>query len=457
MISENEFSNIKLTLESPKTFYYEYENISFDVINYISKNISLLGLYLSYLELNKIEYKVDCRPNNKFYINKCFVHKSLREDYPFSIIDNDGLFVCRGCWKGGHIIDFVGKIYNLQSEEILKILFSYINGTYSELTEKEKNIYDKLFYRYYLKDKYICISKEKTQILDNRIKRYITNSKKEINCFNVARRLGCSSEYVKKIVANQTMQEASKEESKMEMYQFKSFKELISTPVSESEYNQILQMIEEIYNTSFQNQVWMGVILEFLNNNNEGKYYSEYYLNPDFSYGTRRYTYRFISTEEDIPDSITDSDIQVLKRFKAKTPFILYDYEEEPTADIFDYFTQSRTLKKVLDSIGMSEELKVHLCEYCFYQVKQEKQQEIKVESKDRKGFNPDLWQPVVTEHPPASKGYPKHERHEGFIQYQPMSKRYLVPGLLPNKQKIEEQCGPVLTKKPQPRNTGKK
>lgn len=62
-----------------------------------------------------IERKI--RPiNNKFYINKCFVHKSLGEDYPFSIIDNDGLFVCRGCWKGGHIIDFVEKIYNLQSE-----------------------------------------------------------------------------------------------------------------------------------------------------------------------------------------------------------------------------------------------------------------------------------------------------------------------------------------------------
>ena len=31
MIRENEFSNIKLTLELPKAFYYEYENISFDV------------------------------------------------------------------------------------------------------------------------------------------------------------------------------------------------------------------------------------------------------------------------------------------------------------------------------------------------------------------------------------------------------------------------------------------
>ena len=51
----------------------------------------------------------------------------------------------------------------------------------------------------------------------------------------------------------------------MDLTQFRSFKELISTPVSENEYNQVIQMIEEIYNTSFQNQVWMGVILEFLN------------------------------------------------------------------------------------------------------------------------------------------------------------------------------------------------
>lgn len=454
MISESKISDIKVALLLTD---YEYADISLEQMNYINENISMLGLYLSYLELNRIEYKINCRPNNKFYINKCFVHKSLGEDYPFSIIENDGLFVCRGCWKGGHIIDFVGKIYNLQSEEILKILFSYINGTYSELTEKEKNIYDKLFYRYHLKDKYISISKEKTQNLDNRIKRYIETSRKEINYFNIAKRLGCSSNYIRKFIETKCIQERDKEETKMEITQFKSFKELISTPVSESEYNQILQIIEEIYNKSFENQIWIGVILDFLNDNKEDKYYDEYYLTPDFSYGSRKYTYRFISTEEDIPHSITDSDVQVLKKFNASTPFILYDYEERPSADIFDYLNQPRTLRKVLESIGMTKELKEDLCEYCFYQIKQEKHQEIKVESKDRKGFNPDLWQPVITEHPPASKGYPKHERHEGFIQYQPLSERYLVPGLLPNKQKIEEQCGHVLTKKPQPKNTGKK
>lgn len=409
MIHEKNFSDIKIEMI---TLDYEYESISFDVINCINENISMLGLYLSYLELNGIEYQVDCRPNNKFYTNKCFVHKSRGNDYPFTIIESDGLFACRGCWQGGHIIDFVGEAYKLSSDEILKILFSYINGTYDELSDTEKIIYNKLFYRYDLKDKYLSISKEKKQNLDNRIKRYIESSKKEINYFKIAQRLGCSIEYVKRFIETQNIKEPYKEEIEMDLTQFRSFKELISTPVSESAHSQIMEMIEEIYNTSFQNQVWMGVILEFLNDNKDYKFYNEYYLTPDFSYGTRKYTYRFISTQEDIPDSITDDDIRVLKKFNAQTKFILYDYEEQPSADIFDYLEQPRTLRKVLESIGMTEELKAHLCEYCFYQVKQEKNQEIPDDAENKKGFDPELWEPVIPYHPEPSRVYRRSKQN---------------------------------------------
>ena len=239
----------------------------------------------------------------------------------------------------------------------------------------------------------------------------------------------------------------------MEIWQFKSFKELISTPVKESEYNQIQQMIEEIYNTSFINQVWMGVILEFLNDNQDDKYYNEYYLTPDFSYGTRKYTYRFISTQEDIPDSITDSDIQVLKRFKAKTPFILYDYEEEPSSDIFAYFEQPRTLKKVLESIGMSEELKIHLCEYCFYQVKQEKRQERLVDLGDGKVWNPDLWKPIgykPVEIDDAEIMAENLKKTNSFLDYQAPNDRYEVRGIMPSSKNKTLELTP-------PKHTGNK
>jgi len=373
MITERNFLDIKLSMEHPRVFDYDYEKVSYDELIYISKHISMLGLYLSYLELNGIEYEVQCRPNNKFCINKCFVHRSLGKDFPLTIIENEGLFVCRGCCQGGHIIDFVGAAYNIEEDKILKILFSYINGTYDKLSEQEREIYNKLFYRYDLKDKYISISKEKTQKLDSRIERYVKNSKKEIKHLEIAKRLSCSSEYVKRFIASNNIQQTHKGEMNISMNQFRNFKELISTPVSEIEYGQVTQIIQEVYNTIFENQVWIGAILDFLNGNKEEKHYSEFYLTPDFSYGTRKCTYRFISTEGDMPYSITDSDVEVLKRFHAQTKFILYDHEEKPSSDAFAYLERPRSLRRVLESLGMTEELKEHLCEFCFYRLKEEK------------------------------------------------------------------------------------
>ena len=48
------------------------EELDYDLLNYIASNISMLGMYLSYLETQGIKYKVECKPNNKFYINKSF-------------------------------------------------------------------------------------------------------------------------------------------------------------------------------------------------------------------------------------------------------------------------------------------------------------------------------------------------------------------------------------------------
>lgn len=73
-----------------------------------------------------------------------------------------------------------------------------------------------------------------------------------------------------------------------------------------------------------------------------------------------------------MPSSITDSDVEVLKKFNAQTKFILYDYQERVSSNIFDYLKYKRTLKEVTNSIWMSDEVKNHLCEYCFNRVKRE-------------------------------------------------------------------------------------
>ena len=45
--------------------------------------------------------------------------------------------------------------------------------------------------------------------------------------------------------------------------------------------------------------------------------------------------------------------------------------------------------------------------------------------------FKRELWTPVVPEHPEPSRGYRK-SKTESFLEYQPLSERYQVPGLLP-------------------------
>ena len=162
----------------------------------------------------------------------------------------------------------------------------------------------------------------------------------------------------------------------MELTQFNSFKELISTPVNESEHKEILRMINEIYYTSYSNEVWIGVILDFLNDNNEDKYYNEYYLEPERSYKTRKCMYHIISTEENLPYSISDEEVLILKKFNAQPQFILYDFEDKTSTTPFEHLYQNRTLKKVLESIGMTKELEEHLCEFCFYKVKEKMEKE---------------------------------------------------------------------------------
>ena len=159
----------------------------------------------------------------------------------------------------------------------------------------------------------------------------------------------------------------------MNLMQFNSFKELISAkPENEETKLQKYDMLTKIYNTNYQNQIWIGLILDFLNDNEEGKYYSEYYLTPSGSYGTRKHTYRFISTEEDMPYSITDDDIKVLKKFNAQTKFVLYDYQEKTSSDPFAYLENEKTLIDVIQAIGMPKDLQNHLCEYCFNRLNQE-------------------------------------------------------------------------------------
>lgn len=195
---ESDFVEIKkIVYGSKRKLYYDFNSISKEELRYIADNISILGIYLSYLELNNIEYKVSVRPDNKFYFNKCFIHNCRGVDYPFIVLEKEGLFACHGCNYSGHIVDFIAGEYNLTKEETLKIIYSYINKTYDSLSDDEKELYDKVFYRYDLKNEYIEKSSEKTKSLKDKIKKY-AELRDEIDYIQISERLSCSKEFVER-------------------------------------------------------------------------------------------------------------------------------------------------------------------------------------------------------------------------------------------------------------------
>ena len=197
---ESYFTNIKNIIYGVRRkIYYDFCSISCEELEYISDNISMLGLYLSYLEYNKIDYKISVRPNKKYHFNKCFVHNCRGVDYPFIILEKEGLFACHGCNYSGHIVDFIAGEYDLSKDETLKIIYSFINKEYESLNEEEKELYNKIFYKYELKDYYNQKSEEKSKYINERILRYAElNQDKDISC--IAKRLAYTEDIVKRVL-----------------------------------------------------------------------------------------------------------------------------------------------------------------------------------------------------------------------------------------------------------------
>jgi len=157
----------------------------------------------------------------------------------------------------------------------------------------------------------------------------------------------------------------------MELTQINSFKEFVSSPVNNREKYEVSIIINQILNSTDSNKVWLEMILDFLNNNDENKHYSQYYFPHKESDENRKGNYHLISTKEDLPTSITDEEVRILKKYNAQPQFILYEFEENSSLSSSDFASRTRTLKKVLESIGISNEVKEHLYNLIFCKVKE--------------------------------------------------------------------------------------
>lgn len=169
----------------------------------------------------------------------------------------------------------------------------------------------------------------------------------------------------------------------MKLTEINSFKELIALSKSGNECWKISRLIDEVYDIYYSNEEWIEIILDFLNGNTEDKKYSEYFYIPDENSNDRKDIYCFISTKDDMPISITDEEALILKKFNAQTKFILYGLEVKKSFSSQDFLCKKISLRKVLESIGITTELKEYLSELCFNRVKEEmlkKEQEKNIE-----------------------------------------------------------------------------
>ena len=190
--------------------YWDRDREHIKKFGIINNKISLLKLYLSYLESNKKEYQVNVRPNQRFYVT-CGLHNT--QDLSLTISESDKIWVCYGCGCGGSIIDFVMRAYDINIDNIekaLNVLMCFCNNTPNELLPEEKKIYDELFIFYNDpdKEKYFLESMKKTEKINTRINNYcnfLEQQNRTINCRQIANRLCCSTGYVTEIIRKKSI------------------------------------------------------------------------------------------------------------------------------------------------------------------------------------------------------------------------------------------------------------
>ncbi|MDD3453175.1 MAG: CHC2 zinc finger domain-containing protein [Bacilli bacterium] len=135
----------------------------------MNSNISILKIWISLFGEDII---IKPRANNIFY-SKCQFHNN--NDISVCIDENKKAFFCYGCNYGGTIVKLIGCVYSIYNDDVVDILYAYINDDINTLTKKQLEITKEIFKNYNssLSDKYFEQSREKTKILNETIQNYL--------------------------------------------------------------------------------------------------------------------------------------------------------------------------------------------------------------------------------------------------------------------------------------------
>lgn len=172
----------------------DYDDELYDkYLNILMSDLSILKIWISLLGENTI---IKTRSNNTFY-SDCFMHRA--SDIPVCIKEQEKSFFCYGCGWGGTIVTLVSKYFNIEIENTVNILYSYINNDLDSLDKEQLEIVKTIFKNYDspFADKYFNYSKKKSIILNSRIDNYIENYGYSADIVKkMTKRLCCSRKYI---------------------------------------------------------------------------------------------------------------------------------------------------------------------------------------------------------------------------------------------------------------------
>lgn len=167
-------------------------------------DLSLLRTYISICKSNNIDIMIKPRVDNNIYC-KCIMH--CDDNCRLRIVEDIKAFCCYECGQAGTIVTFISKLYGLEMDESIDLLYSYISNDIDMLNKKQLDMLKEIFQYYDLPiaEKALEDSKKKSEELNERIKRYINNNKCDSDsAIKIANRLCCSEKYVNRFLPKKT-------------------------------------------------------------------------------------------------------------------------------------------------------------------------------------------------------------------------------------------------------------
>lgn len=131
-------------------------------------------------------------------------------------------------------------------------------------------------------------------------------------------------------------------------------------------------LINTIFSQKETNGYWIRKIIDYINFNDDNCNIKEPILLNKTSKDNRPSC--LIISKNTINHELTHEDILDMKLGMKKPDYIIYDYKINPNQDMNEYYNRQRSLREVLESVGLPQPIKFFLCEDTMAKLKDKEQ-----------------------------------------------------------------------------------